>query len=385
MLALAALRAEEIAALLAEARQALEGKPWGVGMLGFLPPDQFRQQLDEVLRAAPPFAILAGGRADQVLRLEAEGIRTYVHAPTAQLATLLVDGGARRLILEGRECGGHVGPLHSMVLWECVATTLARHPKIKDLSILLAGGIHDGLSAAMAMAVAAPLLEAGARVGVLMGTAYLSTRELCATGGIGADFQAALVEATDTATIESGRGHANRCLRTPFVDTFHDRRRALLAEGLDPDTIREALTVWLLGLLRLASKGLRRHEGALVCVTAEDQRAEGMYMAGEAASLITEVRDVAELHRSLSEGAVAVLDGALHHPSLALRGEDATAARACACDVAIIGMAVHVPGATDAQGFWRNILDKRSSIVEIPADRWDYRIYEGDPKAADVP
>lgn len=384
MLALAALRADEIATLLAEAGKALGDRPWGVGMLGFLPPEQFKQQLDEVLLAAPPFAVLAGGRADQVQRLEAEGIRTYVHAPTAQLAQLLIDGGARRLILEGRECGGHVGPLHSLNLWESVANTLARHPKIKDVSILLAGGIHDGLSAAMAMAAAAPLLEAGAKLGVLMGTAYLSTEELCASGGIGPHFQSALVEATGTATIESGRGHANRCLDTPFVSTFQTQRRALLCAGTQAEPMREALDGLLLGRLRLASKGLKRKGDALVNVPPEEQQAEGMFMAGEAASLINKVQDVDALHREVSHGAVDLLGSIAGDPGSAVRGEDAINTRAAACDVAIIGMAVHVPGANDAQGFWRNILDKRNSISEIPKDRWDHRIYNNDPTADDA-
>lgn len=383
MLALAALRPEEIAPLLAEAGAQLDGRPWGVGMLGFLPAEQFARQMEAVLAAAPPLAILAGGRADQVLRLEAEGIRTYVHTPTAQLARLMIEGGARRLILEGRECGGHVGPLHSMVLWETVATELARHPAAKDLSILLAGGIHDGLSAAMAMAAAAPLVEAGAKMGVLMGTAYLSTRQLCEAGGIGPGFQSALIEAADTATIESGRGHSNRCLRTPFVDRFHAERRALLAKGTEPEAMRDALDGLLLGRLRLASKGLERSEGALVTVAPETQRAEGMFMAGEAASLITTTRDVEDLHRGVSKGAADLLAGIARRPASGLSGKDAAAARAAACDVAIIGMAVHVPGATDAQGFWRNILDKRGAISEIPADRWDHRVYSDDPDAPD--
>ncbi|QIE43326.1 SDR family NAD(P)-dependent oxidoreductase (plasmid) [Rhodobacteraceae bacterium SC52] len=384
MLALAALRPEEISTLLKNAQSSLADRPWGVGMLGFLPPEQFKLQLDEVLRAAPPFAILAGGRADQVQRLEAEGIRTYAHAPTAELAKLLIDGGVRRLILEGRECGGHVGPLHSLNLWESVANTLAGHPKVGEVSVLLAGGIHDGLSAGMAVTAAAPLLNAGAKLGVLMGTAYLSTEELCASGGIGPYFQSALVKATGTATIESGRGHANRCLQTPFVDTFHSERRALLSAGTHADPMREALDDLLLGRLRLASKGLKRADEGLVSVPPEEQQADGMFMAGEAASLITSVQTVEELHRNVSEGAVDILRDIAGHAEPALTGDEAINARAAACDVAIIGLAVHVPGATDAQGFWRNILDKRNSISEIPKDRWDHRIYHSDAAEDDA-
>ncbi len=39
------------------------------------------------------------------------------------------------------------------------------------------GGIHDGVSAAMVAAMTAPLSRRGMKVGVLIGTAYLFTKE----------------------------------------------------------------------------------------------------------------------------------------------------------------------------------------------------------------
>ncbi len=51
-----------------------------------------------------------------------------------------------------------------------------------DCHVLLAGGIHDARSAAMAAASAAAVSERGARVGALMGTAYLFTREATECG-----------------------------------------------------------------------------------------------------------------------------------------------------------------------------------------------------------
>ena len=49
-------------------------------------------------------------------------------------------------------------------------------------------------------------------------------------------------------------------------------------------------------------------------------------------------------------------------------------------DIAIVGMACRFPGASDKKQFWNNLLEKRSSIVEIPEDRWNWRTYYGDPK-----
>lgn len=49
--------------------------------------------------------------------------------------------------------------------------------------------------------------------------------------------------------------------------------------------------------------------------------------------------------------------------------------------VAVIGMSCRFPGASDAQKFWQDLIDKEVSIREIPAERWDWRAYWGDPEA----
>jgi len=53
-------------------------------------------------------------------------------------------------------------------------------------------------------------------------------------------------------------------------------------------------------------------------------------------------------------------------------------------DIAIIGMACRFPRADDLAEFWRNILNKVDAIEEIPADRWDWRLYfDADRQARD--
>ena len=49
-------------------------------------------------------------------------------------------------------------------------------------------------------------------------------------------------------------------------------------------------------------------------------------------------------------------------------------------DIAVIGLACRFPGAQDYRQFWHNLVSGVDSITEIPADRWDWRRYWGDPQ-----
>ncbi|MBN3728980.1 type I polyketide synthase, partial [Burkholderia sp. Ac-20379] len=48
--------------------------------------------------------------------------------------------------------------------------------------------------------------------------------------------------------------------------------------------------------------------------------------------------------------------------------------------IAIVGLSCRFPQAADADAFWQNLLDGRDCIDEIPADRWNWRELDGDPK-----
>lgn len=52
--------------------------------------------------------------------------------------------------------------------------------------------------------------------------------------------------------------------------------------------------------------------------------------------------------------------------------------------VAVVGMGAIMPDAEDAPGFWKNILEARYSITDVPANRWREDLYfDPDPKAID--
>ncbi len=371
-LALALLREAETEALLAETAALLGERPWGVGILGFVPPEIRAEQLSAVLKVRPPFALLAGGRPDQARALESQGIVTYMHAPSVRLLEMFLKDGGRHFVLEGRECGGHVGPSSSLMLWQSALEVLLefrRAHEEEELSVLFAGGIHDAISAAMVSALAAPAAAAGIRIGVLMGTAYLFTPEAVARGAIVPRFQDEALRCEGTVLLDMEGGHAIRCAPSPYAGEFRARKRELLRSGIPIDETRIVLEEMNIGRLRIASKGIarmgERNGGSwLEQVDPARQQHEGMYMIGQVAALQQELRSIARLHEDVSGGSARRLrELAAERAPTRAHGEHAL-------PVAIVGMASLFPDAPDVRQFWANVLRGRDSIREVPPERW---------------
>ncbi|MEH1016966.1 SDR family NAD(P)-dependent oxidoreductase [Micromonospora sp. CPCC 206060] len=382
-IALALASGEQSRRMLREAVQALGERPWGVGILGFAPEEVRAAQLAAVREARPPVVIIAGGRPAQAKALEADGINVLLHVPSPGLLRQFLRTGARRFVFEGAECGGHVGPRTSFSLWEAQALALeefldgAPAGTAAQVQVLFAGGIHDARSAAMVAALAGPLARRGVQVGVLMGTAYLFTREAVEGGAIQPLFQRQAIAATGTAVLETAPGHVTRCLHSPYVDDFHRVRQELLAAGMAGRQVWESLEVLNVGRLRIASKGRRREGGELVAVDESGQHAEGLFMAGQVAVLRDARTTVATLHNGVTTGAqrfhaerIAALAATLGPGS-----EAAERAPVTPLDVAIVGMACVFPESPDLSSFWQTILSGRDAVTEVPAQRWPVDTY----------
>lgn len=382
MLALALMRGHQVKSLLEKTRELLGDRPWGIGILGFVSQALREEQIAAVNQVKPSFALIAGGRPDQAAKFEEQGIAAYIHVPSPRLLNLFLEQGAKRFVFEGRECGGHVGPLSSFVLWESmIATLLEAVPaeKAADVHVLFAGGIHDARSAAMISVMAAPLAERGIRIGVLMGTAYLFTEEAVACGAILPDFQKQAIACERTINLETGPGHASRCAVTPFAEEFYAVRRQMLTADRPPEDIKATLEDLTLGRLRIASKGLiRGADGQLLRVDASQQQKDGMYMIGQVATLRNEVFRVRDLHQDVCQNSTHLL-------LAAMRSSASVSARSSQpSDIAIIGIGTLLPQAEDPETFWSNILTKLDPITEIPANRWDWRLYyDPDRRARD--
>ncbi len=422
-LALTLMSGAEVRELLVETKQLIGERPWGVGILGFVPPEVREAQLDVIRDIGVPIALIAGGRPSQSAPLEAEGTPTFLHVPSPGLLDLFLKDGARRFVFEGSECGGHVGPRTSFVLWEQQVQRLLASEHVAELDVLFAGGIHDHRSAAMVAALAAPLAAKGARIGVLMGTAYLFTHEAVACGAIEPAFQEQAIACERTVLLETSPGHATRCADTEFASAFAIEKARLAAAGIDAKVAWAQLEQLNLGRLRIAAKGLKREGNAITPVDATTQQREGMYMIGQVAALRRATCSIAELHADVcADVRVAVADAltteaagdgadvhadvraltnialGLSPPSRAffekvlggmLEGEqpakpvvgllEVEAAR----DVAIVGLAAIFPGAPDTDAFWANIVGGTNSVREVPPERWDVATYY-DPNATGV-
>jgi acyl transferase domain-containing protein/NAD(P)H-dependent flavin oxidoreductase YrpB (nitropropane dioxygenase family) len=372
-LALALMTGDEVRALLDETAQLLGDRPWGVGILGFVPPEVRDAQLEVVLDVKPPVALIAGGRPSQATPLEEAGIATYLHVPSPGLLDRFVKDGARRFVFEGRECGGHVGPRSSFTLWETqVERLLAAADAGLDLatvSVLFAGGVHDERSSAMVATLAAPLTARGARIGVLMGTAYLFTAEAVAGGAILPAFQQEAVGCEDTVLLETSPGHATRCAETDYVRDFRAEKQRLVDAGASKDEMWAELEQLNLGRLRIASKGVVREGSELRAADEAEQRQHGMYMIGDVASLQADVVPVRTLHERVTAGATTFL--AADAPQVEVVGER----RPEPLEVAIVGMAGFFPGAGDLDRFWANVVGGVDSVTEVPARRWSAERY----------
>ena len=387
-LALAMLREAECERLLSETATLAQDHPWGVGILAFVPADLRAEQLKAVTKVHPPFAILAGGRPEQANALESSGIRTYLHTPSMNLLEMFLRQGARRFIFEGRECGGHVGPLSSFVLWQSAVDVLLdfqqKSPSKEPIDVVFAGGIHDGRSAAMLSALSAAVSAAGIRVGVLMGTAYLFTREAVETHAIVPEFQGEAVRCRETVLLDMDGGHAIRVAPSAYTEEFKVLQRELRVTGGPPEEVRARLEEVNVGRLRLASKGLISEGGGshgrqLHSVSVERQKAGGLYMMGQVAALRSRVCTIEELHQTVCHDSVRLLQE-FSEPTVPAHKKIGNGPE----PVAIVGMACHLPGAASLVQYWSNIIALRDSIQEVPADRWPNQLfYDANPQAPD--
>jgi NAD(P)H-dependent flavin oxidoreductase YrpB (nitropropane dioxygenase family) len=341
-----------------------------VGILGFVPPEVRRAQLEVVRELRPPLALIAGGRPAQARDLEEVGIATFIHVPSPGLLEQFLAQGAKRFVFEGRECGGHVGPRTSLTLWEAQLDVLARHGDLSEVEVLLAGGVHDRISAAMAATVLGPLAERGAAVGVLMGSAYLFTAETVAGGAITRGYQQAAIDCADTVLLETSPGHATRCVDSPYVRTFARRKAELAAAGVEPTAMWAELEELNLGRLRMASKGLTRTAQGLVEMNADTAAQEGMFMIGQVATLRHELTTVSALHEEVTTAAGAQIEQVAVAPRPA-----AAPRRPAPLDIAIVGMAGTFPAAVDVESFWADVVEGRDAIGEVPPQRWDASRY----------
>ena len=290
------LRGDKVDSLLTETAALLGDKPWGVGILGFVPQELRDAQLEVIQRIKPPFALIAAGDHHRLVHWKMRGfgpICTPRHRPFLSYSSGMVRAG----LYSRAENAGHVGP-RSFGLWEQQITTLLDFGyDLSDVSVLFAGGIHDARSA-RCLTWLPRYRSRGASRGLDGDGVYLHGR-VCSAGAVLESYQQDVLGCETTALLETAPGHATRCVENDYVRDFLAEQQRMTDEGCSKHDMWARLEQHL-GRLRLASKGVRRNGDVLEEVDVETRQRQGMVMIGDAATLRTSVITMRELHRSVA-------------------------------------------------------------------------------------
>src|SRR3954467_13621948 len=203
-------------------------KPFGVNLITMHP--MLSELIDVCARHRVSHVVLAGGLPPpgSIDRIKGNGAKLICFAPALALAKKLLRSGVDALVIEGREAGGHIGPVSTSVLAQEILPPLAA-----DIPIFVAGGIgHGGLIAGY--------LEMGA-VGVQLGTRFVCATECIAHP----NFQKAVIRASARDAITSVQIDPRlpvipvRALKNREMEAFAAKQREV-ADLLDKGSVEMA-------------------------------------------------------------------------------------------------------------------------------------------------
>lgn len=353
--------------LIAESSRLLNDKVWGVGLLGFIPTKQREEQTKYILEYRPPVVLIAGGSPALAKPFEKEGIKAFIHVPSQTLLDIFLKEGAKNFVFEGRESGGHIGPLSSFILWERQIYRLLKEDNLSAFSVFFAGGIHNAFSSAFVSIMSATLDAKGAKIGVLMGSSYLYTKEAVETKAILPEFQKLAIEENATVILQAAPGQETQSLKSPFTEYFGKEKEKLQRQNLDSKEIWIRLEELNLGRSRIATKGIERIGTDLVKLNEEEQKEKGLYMIGQIAALNQKEMTLYELHKHVAVDNNELLS---QLPDIALPTSNTQP-----LDIAIVGISGIFPDAHNIEEYWRNIVLGKNCITEVPDSRWNKDLY----------
>ena len=253
----AAMTPEELREQIREVRRNTS-KPFGVNLM--LQSEFWQDQIKVVLEERPPVITTGAGNPSSFMKtLKERGIKILPLVGSANQALLLEKAGADGVIAEGKESGGHIGDVTTIVLVNAVLKS------VKSIPVIAAGGIvdKDSYRAMRAMGAA----------GVQMGTRFVASEE----APISPAYKDVVLRANERSTVEVGRRfkHAVRIWRNQLA-------QKLIEAEYNGD--EETFSNLMLGAL------IRAVEGDLE---------NGAFMMGQSAGLIEEILPVKEIIQSI--------------------------------------------------------------------------------------
>ncbi len=411
-LALGSLFPNQTRTLIKGTKQLLGEKPFGCGIIGLEANKTARDKHLEILREEkPPFVVVAAGTIQQAKEVQSYGITTFLHTPSPAIFAEAIESGVDYLVLEGMECGGHIGILTSFVLWELSLHKLKALEKMlkesrRKITVSFAGGIGDRFSAAQAAVLCGALPELMHGV-FWVGTAYLLTKEIVGTGTLQPLYQRLALNAKETMVLGETVNTRARSIPTPFAKEIIKRELERLRQGLSLKERKHQYERDNLGATRIAARGeIWNPEGEddkpnrFMPIDEDGQYQKGNYLIGQIVASLRCVRTVSQLHQELTSNAKetiiqktqtllphlgSLLAKKITAPEAALpvqgmvettegQVEESTFIFDELEGIAIVGLGCVFPDAHNIKEYWNNILKKVYSIREIPAERWAGKI-----------
>ena len=236
-----------------------------------------------------------------------------------------------------------MGSLSTLTLAQTALELREEQPELfSQAKIILAGGVVDQETAFRAAMLGAQ--------GVQMGTAYLATEEITATGSLSPLYQEMIIAAQPGRTVVTGEslGLSVRALDTAKIRALQSLEKEMANSGLDESEARLRVERMVAGSLFVAAKS-RPNPGEAE-LDRESCLAQGQFLAGAGAGLVREKTTLPQLHRSLAGGSFRPAPP----PALKPRANGSAVIKHDSPErIAITGMALPTPWATPWSGSGR--------------------------------
>ncbi|MGC9779110.1 MAG: acyltransferase domain-containing protein [Candidatus Heimdallarchaeota archaeon] len=403
-LALGSLFPNQTRTLISETKKALGEKPFGCGLIGLEANKTARDEHLKIIKELkPPFVVVAAGTIDQAKEIMNYDIETFLHTPSPLIFAEAIESNVYSLILEGMECGGHIGVLTSFVLWELSLHQLAKlEDSIKNsnkkVTVAFAGGIGDRFSAAIAGVVSSSLPELMNGV-MWVGSAYILVKEIVETGAIQPLYQQLALNAKETMVMGETVNTRARSIPTPFAREIIKRELDRIHEGISLKERKHQYERDNLGATRVAALGeIWNPDGEddkpnrFMFVDEKVQHKKGNYLIGQIVTSLRCIRSIDNLHdelimnsqkvvtkkgmelaeklRQISEQVLKIPEKKIDPVSTDISYQEVNTDIFESEGIAVIGLGCVFPDAPNIKTYWKNILKKVYSIKEISKKRW---------------
>ncbi|MHA1198773.1 MAG: beta-ketoacyl synthase N-terminal-like domain-containing protein [Candidatus Heimdallarchaeaceae archaeon] len=374
--------------------------PYAGGIIGLEVMKERREaHISMIQENKTPFCLVAAGSIQLASRIQKAGTKVLLHTPALSFFKDAIQNKIEYLILEGSECGGHIGILTSFTLWETILQHIeVEKSNISDkIKIVFAGGISDDRSTAMLAGMISNHLDY-ISPGIQMGTAYLLTEEIVKSKALTSKYQEHILNSSETKVIGTTVNTRARAIPSEFVETTLKLELERIKEGMSIHDRKKIYEKDNLGALRIAGKAEVWNEKHIpggsstqfVSANKKIQDTKGCYMAGELIGLKRNILRIKDLHHDVVKAGrtyakqqiaelekihlVDVTSDDQNNESISLPIENR---------VAIVGMGCILPDAGNISQFWNNIVQKKYSITEISNDRWKTSLHYEEDKTAE--